>query len=442
MAAGLSKAISIFVGLISVRLTLEYLGTDRYGLWMAISAVIAIFGFSDLGLNNGLLNGIAKAYGRGDRRMAQQYVSSAFFILVAVAVTLGAVFAIAYPWVPWDSLFRVRSAKAASEIGPAVSVFAACFLFNIPAGIVSRIQSGYQEGFVSNLWAALGSFLSLLALLVVIHSHGSLPLLVLAMAGAPTLALVLNSVVHFGVQRPWLIPSLRYVKFGTSKDLLHRGSLFFVLQLAGAIGFSSDNVVLARVIGPEAVAQYAVPWKLFSLVAMLSSFFVAPLWPAYGEALERQDHRWIRRTLFRSLMIAAGLSAILSAALVTFGNSILYFWVGARIHASPALLAGLGVWSVISAVSMAIAIFLNGLGLMRFQVIVACVGAPLNLGLSLYLTRRIGIPGVVYGSILSQLAVCLIPYYWYVRCYLNNRLCDAHSSDTKTWKPTTPGISL
>lgn len=417
LASGLSRLISISAGLISVPLTLRYLGTERYGLWMTISAVIAFLGFSDLGINNGLLNGIAKAHGRDDRQLARQYVSSAFFLLIAIALFLGAVLAVTYPWIPWASFFRVHSALARAEAGPAVAVFAGCFLLNIPASIVSRVQSGYQEGFIANLWLSLGSALYLLSLLLVIHFHGSLALLVLAMAGAPILALLLNGAVQFGIQRPWLFPAWRYVKSGVSKNLVHLGGLFFVLQLSGAIGYSSDNIVLARIMGPEAVAQYSVPCRLFSLVAIACSFLVTPLWPAYGEALERHDHPWIRRTLLRSLIFVTGLSVVLSSALVVFGSRIIRLWVGPSIHPSALLLAGLGVSSVLYAVASTIGMFMNGLSIVRLQLIISSLAAFANIAISVYLTRRIGIPGVVYGSILSQGLVVAVPYIWYLRRY-------------------------
>lgn len=427
LASGLSRVISVAAGLISVPLTLRYLGTERYGLWMTISAIIAFLGFSDLGINNGLLNGIAKAHGRDDRQLARQYVSSAFFLLIAVALVLGAIFTIAYPWIPWASFFRVHSTQAIAEAGPAVAVFAGCFLLNIPASIVSRVQSGYQEGFAANLWLSLGSIFYLLSLLLVIHFHGSLPLLVLAMAGAPILALLLNGGVQFGIQRPWLFPAWSHVKSGVSKNLLHLGGLFFILQLSGAVGYSSDNIVLDRILGPVAVAQYAVPCRLFGLVAMACSFLVTPLWPAYGEALERQDHLWIRRTLCRSLILVAGVSIVLSMVLVSFGNKIIHLWVGASIHPTPLLLAGLGISSVLSAVASTIAMFLNGLSIVRFQVIIATLGALANIGISVYLTKRIGIPGVVYGSILSTVFVTTVPCYWYLRRYFQRDALNEHS---------------
>jgi O-antigen/teichoic acid export membrane protein len=203
-------------------------------------------------------------------------------------------------------------------------------------------------------------------------------------------------------------------------EIAKLGGLFFVLQLAVAVGYSSDNLVLARVLGPLAVAQYAVPAKLFSLAALATSFFIAPLWPAYTEALERGDHPWIQQTLSRSLMIVTGASIVISGSLVAFGNTIIRLWAGNSVHASPLLLAGLGIWGVMMPVSSTVGMFLNGLSVVRFQLVIALLMAPANLALSVYLTRRIGISGVVYGSILSQLAFILVPCCWYLLRYFKS----------------------
>jgi O-antigen/teichoic acid export membrane protein len=417
-ASAFSRTVSISAGLITVPLTLKYLGPERYGLWMTISSAIAILGFSDLGINNGLLSAISRAHGKDDRELARQYVSSAFLLLTAIAITIGIVFAVVYRWIPWDSLFRVHSTQALAEAGPAMAVFVACFLLNIPAGIVTRVQTGYQDGFSANLWSSLGSVFCLVSLLLIIHFRGSLPFLVLAMAGAPILALLLNGAVFFAIQRPWLLPSWSCVTSEASNDLRRLAVLFFALQLAVAISYSSDNLVLARILGPEAVAQYAVPCRLFSLVTIATSFIVSPLWPAYGEALAKQDLFWVRKTLLRSLTLAAGVSISLGTLLVVFGGRIIHFWVGSAIHTTPLLLAGLGIWSVVLAVSMAVAVFLNGLSIVRFQLLVASLAALSNIALSVYLTHRIGISGVVYGSVLSQIIVVLVPYVLYIRRYL------------------------
>lgn len=76
-----TKGVALLTMLISVPLTVSYLGAERYGLWMTISLVIAILVFADLGLGNGLLNAVSEANGRDDREAAREYMSSAFFML-------------------------------------------------------------------------------------------------------------------------------------------------------------------------------------------------------------------------------------------------------------------------------------------------------------------------------------------------------------------------
>ena len=55
-------------------------------MWMAMSSLVAMLGFADLGIGNGLLNAISDAHGRDDRGDAARYVSSAFFSLVAISL--------------------------------------------------------------------------------------------------------------------------------------------------------------------------------------------------------------------------------------------------------------------------------------------------------------------------------------------------------------------
>ena len=96
-----AKVITIVTMLISVPLTLHYLGSERYGMWMTITSIIAMMGFADLGLGLGLINAISETHGQDDRLAAERYVSSGFFMLSAMALLIMVGFAIAYPLIPW-----------------------------------------------------------------------------------------------------------------------------------------------------------------------------------------------------------------------------------------------------------------------------------------------------------------------------------------------------
>src|SRR5579862_3019396 len=76
LTAATSKAVSIAASLITVRLTFRYLGAERYGMWVTITSIVMMLNFADLGVNNGLINAIASAYGRNDREAARRASAS------------------------------------------------------------------------------------------------------------------------------------------------------------------------------------------------------------------------------------------------------------------------------------------------------------------------------------------------------------------------------
>jgi O-antigen/teichoic acid export membrane protein len=394
---------------VSVPLMVRYLGAERYGLWATITAAIALLTFADLGLGNGLLNAISEANGRNDTAAARKYVSSAFFMLTAVAFVGFLAFAVAYPLVPWPKVFNVTSAAAVREAGPATAVFFACFILNVPLGVVQRVQMGYQEGFTNYLWQAVGSLLALVGLLAGIGLHLGLPWLVLAMSGGPVVAMAINWRREFRWSRPWLFPRLRFLEWAATRRLARLGFLFLVLQVAIAVAYSSDNVIASRVLGPVAAARYAVAQRLFLLAPLAIGLALVPLWPAYGEAHARADHRWIRRTLWRSLTLSAVAAGVPALILVLFRQPIFAVWVGSSLIPSLGLAAGLAVWSVLYACGTAVSVLLNALNVIGFQAVTALVMAVASLALKVYLSQRVGLAGIIWGLVLAYAVFVAIP---------------------------------
>ncbi len=76
ITSGIAKAIGILASLISVPLTYRYLGPERYGIWMVLISIITALSFADLGIGNGLMNAVSEAYGKDDRRLAQEHVTA------------------------------------------------------------------------------------------------------------------------------------------------------------------------------------------------------------------------------------------------------------------------------------------------------------------------------------------------------------------------------
>ena len=259
------------------------------------------------------------------------------------------------------------------------------------------------------MFDAAGSLLGLLLVLLAINYRLPLVWLVLAMAGSPVVASLVHAAVLFGRDRPWLRVDPNRFDRRTATRLLQHGGLFFALQLAASFVYAPDNVIIAQTLGPTSVAQYAVAAKLFTVSVLLSDVALAPLWPAYGEAMARGDLEWVKRTLARSIQVAALASILFASLLVVGGNEILTIWVGAGFTASPNLRLGLATWTIVSTVGMAVAMYLNAANLMRVQVICALAWVPASLVLKVMLVTRWGLAGVPWAMVLSYLAFAAVP---------------------------------
>jgi O-antigen/teichoic acid export membrane protein len=414
LVSAFAQAVNMLTMLVSIPLTLNYLGVERYGLWIVISSLITILGFADLGLGNGLLNAIADANGRKDRSAAESYVSSAFYMLSGVTLILGSLWIIVSPLVTWNWLFNVTAPQAIAETSPALSIFVWCMLISLPFGLAQKIHDGYQEGYVNGLWRAGGSLLGLASVLLAIYFRAGLPLLVLAMAGTPALLMVFNALLLFCGQRPELRPQWKLVSKSASTRILKNGMLFFVLQLAVVIGFQSDTLIVARFLGVNQVPQYAIPMRLFMLIPSLLNLVIAPLWPAYAEAIARRDVAWVHKSFYRSLFLAAGFSLPLSTLFIIFGDRIIQLWAGDQIQPNLLLLLGIGLWTVLVSLAAPISVLLNGANVIRFQVICASFMALGNLAFSIILVQKVGISGPVLASSISWVTFSLLPTVLYL----------------------------
>ena len=409
-----AKVVTVITMLIAVPLTLHYLGPERYGLWMTISSIVAMMGFADLGMGLGLMNAISEAHGQDDRQAAVRYISSGFIMLSAVALLMVIGFAVAYPVIPWQRVFNVTSQQAIREAGPAMGVFIVCFAVNLPLGVVQRVQLGYQEGFINSLWESAGKVLGLAGLLLVIYLKAGLTWLVLAVAGAPPLAWLFNSLIVFGFRRPWLRPSFLNYHSPSARKVLHTGLFFFLLQMGVTLIYGVDNLIIAQFLGPEAVTQYAIPYQMFSLALVLFNVIIGPLWPAYGEAIARGDMTWVRKTLNRSLKLILLLTGVVSIFLIIFGNKLLYYWVGSQISASLPLKIGLGFWMIVLTFGSAMTILLNAANIFRFQLIFHFITLLLSLIAKCIFIKIFALPGIIWGTVLVYFSFIIIPYSLFI----------------------------
>src|SRR6185369_1044092 len=254
------------------------------------------------------------------------------------------------------------------------------------------------------------SVLGLLLSLLVIFFKGGLPWLISALAGAPIIILLINGAVFFFFQNRELVPSIRQVSPSGMRRILHGGLLFFVLQLACSLAYASDNIIIAQVIGVDAVAKFSVISKLFEGVLMVIGLAFSPLWPAYGEAKARGDFMWIKKTLKRSMLTTFLLVVSAAILLICFYKPLLAIWIGGK-HIFPIELVVLyAAWMIFKGLGGTYAMFLNGIHVLRPQIIIALIFTVVSIVLKIWFTYTLGLNGLLIALILSFVVTTVLPY--------------------------------
>ena len=206
-----TRVITALVGLVTIPLALSYLGKEQYGLWAVVTSFVAWTSLFDFGIVNSLVNALSEANGKNDPESAKGYVSTAFFVLVAISMFLGILLTLCASWIPWSRLFAVRIPIAQRTVMWTVVAALVCFLAGLPLSVVRQIYAGYQKSYIGNIFTVFSSLTTLAALYVVVWTRGGLPSLVFAFAGPTVLIALVNLLYLTRKEMPWIAPQLSFV---------------------------------------------------------------------------------------------------------------------------------------------------------------------------------------------------------------------------------------
>jgi len=366
--------------------------------------------FVDGGAGNALVNMVSHATGKDSKQSIKGIVSSGFFVLLIIAVFGALLFSLLHTYVPWAWVFGLSESVNTHDLEMLVLIVGFAFFLGMPISVVGNVQRGFQEGNLEAFWNAKGRLLTLLFVYIAIQEDLGLLGVACGFVAGPIVASMVNNFYYFGLKKRGGAPSLHHLNSTDVKAVLGTGGLFFVLQITSAIQMQGDNIIIANMLGPSAVSQYAICMQLFMAVPMFMALLWTPLWPAYREALASGDADWVRRVFIKSLKLALLVGIPTAGVLVVFGGDIIRLWVGDEVVPSMLLLVGCGIWLILVLIGNTLGMLLNAVQDLKLQISVAICAGVGNVVLTIFLIGKIGVAGAIYGSILSYFCCALIPY--------------------------------
>lgn len=397
------KGISMALSLVYVPVVLNYLGDYKYGVWASILNILSWISYFDLGIGNGLRNRLSESLASSTPRISPKVlVSSAYAILMGVVSIVAVVCGVAIAFVDWPALLSAWNVDESLLCVVELSFLGMCFSFVLT--LCNSVYYALQKAQVVNLISVCQQAVMLLSVwLLSLTGTSSLT--------AVAVFYVLSNILVYGVFTVYvfarnrsLAPSPRCCSREVAKDVGGLGIMFFVAQIATLVLFTTDNLIVSNLFGPEQVTVYATANKVFTVLPSLFAALVVPLWSKTTVDYARGDIVEIRASLskMRRLFAVATMGVII---MVVAFKPVVQLWLGRDLGFENSLVILMGVYAVIYMWNAIYSQIVNGLALVGFIAAIAFVQLVVNIPLSIFLASScgLGVNGVLLGTIIAML---------------------------------------
>lgn len=405
------KIIGLCSSLLIVPITLEYLSSDVYGIWLTMSSVLYWFAFFDIGLGNGMRNYLTEAISVKDYNAAKSIISTTFILLFLIALFLGIVVSVLLYFVDLNKVFN--TSLVSSELLRETMLVASAFtLLMFVVKNIGIIFVAMQKYAVNDLLLVSGNVLALLMvfLLTKYTDSGNLFLVVLAFTATPVVIFFIAAFILF-FKNPMLRPSFKCINYKLANKVVGKGLGFFLIQITSCIViFGSSNLFIAQFCGPSDVTIYNIAFKYFNLLAIAYTIVISPLWNAYTDAYVKGDMKWINRTFNRACKIW-GLTVVIGFVMFIFSSLFFRFWIGETVMIPFNVSVGVLLFICSFNLNNCVTYLLNGLNKIRVQIYTSVIFTILFL-ITMYIGgESMDIMSISVCMAISYICMSLIHLY-------------------------------
>lgn len=384
----------ILINLILVPMTINYVSPTQYGIWLTISSIIGWLNFFDVGLGNGLKNTLTKSFAFGEMHKAKVYVSTTYLGLLIISTASFVSFSLANNYINWNIALNVNSENE-ETLKLVMWVAVGCFCLQFVAQLVNTILTATHQSGSSSIVTFVGQIFTLIAIYCCTKfKSGNLLTLVAIVASMPVLSLVVSSWILYKNKLKDLAPSWKFIRFKYIYELLNTGGKFFLIQIGALVLFQTSYIIISQILGPESVTIYSVCYKLFSVMIMVFTIIMTPMWSSFTDAYSKFDFKWLKSSIEKMRMLWLVFS-LFTLTILFLSDYLFKYWIGDNVKVPLSLSISMSTYVIAYMWQMLHVYLLNGIGKIRLQFFLVTVSAILNIPISIIMGKRFGLPGIV-----------------------------------------------
>jgi O-antigen/teichoic acid export membrane protein len=404
--------LQVVFSLWTTRLILQAIGPVENGAYYFAWG----FGFFqflfEFGASSALQRQISDAWTRGDRDGVDRAIACGLNFYTAMAVVqIAALLGLAYWALPYTTL-EVSSYPLVVKLLWLQAVTAPCFGFSVV--VSSVLQAARRYDFVPRYELAIVVF-RFLVLVVGLSAKVDF-FWVVAAQTAVQVGLGLGPALWVMVRELGHSPHFRGARWADYKALGHISLYIALIQISVVLADKLDVAVLGFLIPVDseaAITVYSVVSKPFVQLRQTGWMLAYLVMPAVASLAAARDLRGLDRVKYDGTRLHIGLLLPVGLLAWIYAAPFLSLWIGDRQWVDIRALgydlsdvARLMRLFLVAAIPLVLSVPVQmciGINKIKVVALSALVGSVINLPISCYLTVRMGVSGVIWGTVLTTL---------------------------------------
>ncbi|WP_339889646.1 oligosaccharide flippase family protein [uncultured Flavobacterium sp.] len=416
--SGLYKAASGLSLFLSIRILIDFLGVEEYGLWVLIFTIFQWVLLMDFGIQSSLKTKIPVLLHENKLDLLKSYIKTTYKFSTYIGFLIFVCFLIFSYLVDLKALLNIEN-HTRSFINKLFILNVSFFCLNFIINIQKSLNVAFLKGKYAEQSIALNQFGFFILLLILVNTFSNASVeekLILITMTNGIFALIINIVYTYtffkreqlNLKTKTKTPAL----FVT--NLLKLGSKYMLIELGIIFIFTSDNYIISNVFGTSKVTVYEVVNKLFQFPFLILFAGLSPLWSMFAKHyIEKNKNALL--VAFKKFNLFYGAIVIAVTVLALLIPFILSIWLKEKIEYPSHFILLISLVTLIRIYVTFYTFFLNGIGKLNLYILFILISVIIKIPLSyFFVDLGFDINSVVLSSlVIMVLWVIFIPY----KCY-------------------------
>lgn len=183
----------------------------------------------------------------------------------------------------------------------------------------------------------------------------------------------------------------------------------FLYKISGVLLNATDNTIISVMIGTGMVGYYSNYSMVTTQISSLVTTIFYSLTASLGNLVVREKAQRRYRVFLAVQAVSDIFSSVCTACLFLLFQNLISIWLGKQFLLSNLTLLAITVNFYFGIILLPIWVYREATGLYQQTKYVMLITAIINLGLSVFMAKFLGVAGVLFASAIAR----LLTYFWY-----------------------------